>query len=201
MFKKLLIIAWVGLVGLTAACKGPQGDVGPQGEKGDTGATGATGATGPAGASGGGGVSAQTYSSGADTTDTEGGFIAGFTASSAADALELENSAVLVYIKSNGAYWSLPGIVGFGTDKYSQFTSVHYATGTNFIVEVFQTDWSENQNTPPARIVEDVKIVIIPSALVGRMNAEVNLKNYEETVAALGLTEANNLKVTIRNKK
>jgi len=33
MFKKLLIIAWVGLVGLTAACKGPQGDVGPQGEK------------------------------------------------------------------------------------------------------------------------------------------------------------------------
>ena len=33
MFKKLLIIAWVGLVGLTAACKGPQGDVGPKVKK------------------------------------------------------------------------------------------------------------------------------------------------------------------------
>ena len=184
MFKKLFVIAWVAVIGLTIGCKGPEGPVGPAGEKGETGAT---GATGPAGTSGGSGAFVLT--NGADTTDANGYFYSGFSGLTAADAEVLKNAAVLVYIKAQNVYWPIPGIVIFPSNKATNFTFVHYIDGTNFLVDILGTDWSETQDTPPVRIAQDIKVIVIPAELLGRRNADINYKSYEETMAALGLTE------------
>ncbi|HEV7379378.1 MAG TPA: hypothetical protein VGN64_06265 [Dyadobacter sp.] len=190
MFKKLLMIAWVGLVGLTVSCKGPQGDVGPQGAKGDTGATGATGATGPAGQNGdGSGSGAFVFTNGADTTDADGSFYTGFTFTNAADAAVLENAAVLVYIKTQGVYWAVPGVVSFGTGKVSNYTFVHGIDGTTFFIDILTTGWSEDVDNPPVRIAQDIKAIVLPAELLGRVNGELKNKTYEEAMSILGLTE------------
>ena len=202
MFKKLLIGAWFCGAVFLVSCKGDDGAVGPAGPAGPagpTGATGATGATGPAGANGIGGGGAFILSTGADTTDADGGFINGLTGLNAAGLATLDSSAILVYLKTGGVYWALPGLVSFGTtgQAVSQFTFVHGINGTTFFVEVLQTDWSEASTTPPVRIVQDFRIVIIPGTEL-RLNANVNLKNYEETIAALGLTESD-VKIASKN--
>jgi hypothetical protein len=193
MFKKLLIIAWVGLVGLTVSCKGPQGDVGPQGEKGDTGAVGPAGPAGQDGEGSGDGNGSFVFTNGADTTDAEGNFYSGLTFPNASDAALFENSAVLVYIKSQGVYWPLPGIVSFGQNaqdnKFSNFTFVHYIDGSSFFIDILMTSWSEEQNTVPTRIAQDIKVIVVPSQLLGRVNGELKTKTYEEAMSILGLTE------------
>jgi hypothetical protein len=185
MLKKLLIVAWVGLVGISLSCKGPEGDVGP---KGDTGAQGPAGPAGPAGAAGKDGTSgagAFVLATGADTTDAEGGFLLGLSGVTAENKAVLESAAVLVYLKNGDAFWPVPGVVGFATGV-SDFTALHYVNGTNFFVDIFQTNWSEDSDTAPRRIVQGIKVVVIPATAL-RMNADVNLKNYEETIAAFGL--------------
>lgn len=187
MFKKLLMIAWVGLVGLTVSCKGPQGDVGPQGEQG---ATGATGATGPAGQDGeGSGSGAFVFTNGADTTDANGSFYSGFTFTNAADAAVFENSAVLVFIKAQGVYWAVPGVVSFGTGQVSNYTFVHGIEGTTFFIDILTTGWGEDTENPPVRIAQDIKVIILPAELLGRVNGELKNKSYEEVMSTLGLTE------------
>ena len=189
MFKKLLVIAWVSLIVLTIGCKGPEGAVGPAGEKGET------GATGPAGPAGeGGGASALILSSGADTTEADGSFIRGISELTADDQEFLESSVVLVYIKAQGVYWPLPGVVSFAAGQQSNFTFYHGIDQKTFFVEIFQTDWSGTATAAPVRIVQDVRVVILPATTL-RLNAEVNFNNYEETIASLGLTEANVRKI------
>ncbi|KAA6441648.1 hypothetical protein FEM33_01280 [Dyadobacter flavalbus] len=187
MFKRLLLIAWVGLMVFMVSCKGPQGEVGPQGEKGDTGAAGPAGPAGEDGTSGGG---ALIISSGADATDSTGSYITGISELTAADDSLLQSSAVLVYIKAQGVYWPLPGIVSFGNNTLSNFTFIHGIEESTFFVQLIQTDWSEqNLESAPERNFEDVRVVIIPGTILGRMNGQINLKSYEETIAALGLTD------------
>ena len=204
MFKKLLIIAWVGLVGLTAACKGPQGDVGPQGEKGDTGATGATGPAGAAGGGGGGG--ALIFGLGADTTDADGYFSLGIPNLTAEEEEAWDSAVIMVYLKSGGAYWPLPGIVSFGnTAGSSEFTFYHGIENKTFFLDVFQINWSGRASAadkPPVRIVQDFRFIVIPGSKQSRMS-NVNLKNYEETIAALGLTDQDvkNVQTIRRDKK
>jgi len=190
MLKKLLLIVWVSVVGLSISCKGPEGAVGPQGEKGETGAT---GATGPAGADTGGG-SALILSSGADTTEADGSFIRGIPELSAEDEEFLGSSVVLVYIKAQGVYWPLPGVVSFAAGQQSNFTFYHGIEQKTFFVEIFQTDWSGTATAAPVRIVQDVRVVILPATTL-RLNAAVNYNNYEETIASLGLTENNVRKI------
>ncbi|QRR04322.1 collagen-like protein [Dyadobacter sandarakinus] len=183
MFKKLLLLAWVSLVVFAVSCKGPEGDVGPAGPKGDTGAA---GPQGPAGENTGSG--AIVISSGADSTNEEGGYVTGLTGITPAQDSVLQASAVLVYIKSGGVYWPLPGVVLFDDGStVSNFTFVNGMDGTNFFIQLLQTNWSEDQDTAPVRKFEDVKVVIVPGNLL-RMNAEV-LKSYEKTIAALGITD------------
>jgi len=195
MFKKLLIIAWVGLVAVSVGCKGDQGDVGPQGAKGDTGAVGPTGPAGPAGESGEGvGVVPLIYSFGADTTDADGYFPTITVDDLSAEEEEAWDSAVImVYLKSGGAYWPLPGVVGFGTAGTSQFTFVHGIAEKTFFVEAFQLDWSGRTaaaDKPPVRIVQDFRLIVIPGSKVGKLNAQASWKTYEEAVSALGLNES-----------
>ncbi|REA61230.1 hypothetical protein DSL64_12290 [Dyadobacter luteus] len=198
MFKKLLMIAWVGLVGLTVSCKGPQGDVGPQGEQG---ATGATGPQGPAGQDGEGiGSVPLIYSFGADTTDADGYFPTLTVSDLSAEEEEAWDSAVImVYLKSGGVYWPLPGIVDFQAGS-SQFSFYHGIEQKTFFVDVFQLDWSGRASAsekPPVRIVQDFRLIVIPGSKQGKLNGQVKWKTYEEAVSALGLTEAN---VKIVNK-
>jgi hypothetical protein len=199
MLKKLLIIAWVGFIGLTVSCKGPEGDVGPQGEKGDTGAQ---GPPGPAGQNGtGGGSTAFVFTSGADTTDADGYFSRGLTMSSAAEAAAfLQESAILVYVKAQGAYWALPGLVNFGTGKQSQYTFVHLVEGSTLWIDIVPLDWSENQNTAPVRIAQDIKVIIIPASSGMRKNSAINWNNYEEAIAALGLTDKDAKKISLKRR-
>jgi hypothetical protein len=188
MFKRLLLVAWVGLMVFMVSCKGPQGEVGPQGEKGETGAAGPAGPAGEDGISGGGAI---IISSGEDATDSTGNYITGISDLTPADDSLLQSSAVLVYIKAQGAYWPLPGVVSFGDNTLSNFTFIHGIENSTFFVQIFQTDWSEaDLQDAPERDFEDVRIVIIPgTVLEGRLNGQVNFKSYEETIAALGLTE------------
>jgi hypothetical protein len=188
MLKKLLMVAWVGLVGISLSCKGPAGDVGPKGDPGAAGAPGAPGAPGPAGPAGKDGTSgagAFVLTTGADTTDAEGGFLMGLSGVTAENKAVLESAAILVYLKVGDAFWPVPGVVGFATGV-SDFTALHYVNGTNFFVDIFQTNWSENVDAAPKRIVQGIKVVVIPASAL-RLNADVNLKNYEETIAAFGL--------------
>ena len=189
MFKKLLLVAWVCVALFLVNCKGDDGAVGP---KGDTGAAGPAGPAGPAGADGEsdttGSGGALIYSFGADTTDADGYFPPVSVPNLTAAQEEIWNSAVImVYLKSTGVYWPLPGVVGF-TSASSQFTFVHGIQDSTFFVDTFQTNWSETSETPPTRIIQDFRLIIIPGTVM-RQNANINLKNYDEVVASLGLQE------------
>lgn len=187
MFTRLLLFAWIGLMVFMVSCKGDKGDVGPQGEKGDTGAAGPAGPAGEDGTSGGG---ALILSSGEDSSDSLGGYVIGIPNLTAADDSLLQSSAVLVYIKAQGVYWPLPGVVSFGENAVSEFTFIHGIEESTFFVQIFQRGWSEeNLQEAPERDFEDVRVVIIPGTILGRMNGQINLKSYEETIAALGLTD------------
>jgi len=190
MFKKLLLFAWIGSMAFLVGCEGKQGEVGP---KGDPGVAGPAGPAGPAGEDGtGSGAGAIILSSGAVKTDTSGGFVTGFNDLTPAEDSLFQSSAILVYIKSQDVYWPLPGLVLFGsgaTAAGSEFTFVHGIQNKTFFVELFQRGWSEEKLTSaPDRSFQDVRVVIIPGVIAGRMDAEI-LKSYEKTIAALGLTE------------
>ena len=148
----------------------------------------------PAGQDGqdGGGSSALIISTGQVVTDdTTGGFITGIPDLSAEEDSLLSNSVVLVYLKAQGVYWPMPGIISFGGGKVSSFTFVHAVQNSTFFVELIPTDWNEQQETPPTRTFEDIRVVIVPGEIIsgGRLSAEF-LKDYNKTIAALGLTDA-----------
>ncbi len=197
MLKKLLAIAWVLVIGFSISCKGPEGPAGQKGDTGaagPTGATGATGATGPKGADGtSGGGGALIFASGADTTDSDGYFSRSISNLSAEEIEAWDSAVILVYLKSSGVYWPLPGLVAFGTSSQSEFTFVHGIDGTTFFTDIFQINWTGRGATPavpvPVRIVQDLRLIVIPGEKVSRLDASVNWKSYEETVKALGLTE------------
>lgn len=57
---------------------------------------------------------------------------------------------------------------------------------------MYSTNWSEDQDTAPTRILDDLRLVLIPGVVRNvRSNANVNWKNYDQTIAALGLNETN----------
>lgn len=189
MFKKLLLFASVVLMIAMVSCKGDDGAVGPAGA---TGAQGPAGAAGPKGDKGedGASSSALIISTGKVDTDTTGGFITGIENLSADEDSLLSKSVVLVYLKAQGVYWPMPGLISFGGGKLSSFTFVHAVDQKTFFVQLIPTDWSENQAKAPVRSFEDIRIVIVPGEMLsGRLNAEI-LKDYNKTIAALGLTDA-----------
>jgi hypothetical protein len=189
MFKKLLFGLCVCFVALLVSCKGDDGEVGPVGPAGAQGAKGDTGAQGPAG-QGGGGASAGVLSIGTVTGTGDGDLFFGIEELSAEEQAFYDSSVVvMVYAKSLGAWWPLPGSVQFEGNKRSSYTFVHGVEGTSFFVEILTTGWSEDQDAVPSRKFDDIRIVLIPAASL-KMSAEVNWKSYEETIKALGLTDS-----------
>ncbi|PWJ60647.1 hypothetical protein CLV98_101832 [Dyadobacter jejuensis] len=189
MLKKLSYFLVIGFLVTLFACEGPQGEVGPQGEKGDTGAQGPAGQDGEDGEDGDGtGSLPLLMSSGADSTATDGNYYTGLSGLSESGIAILEKSVVLVYIKSGGVYWPLPGIVTFGQTAASNFTFVHGIEDDLFFVDIYQTNWSEEVDNAPVRKFEDVRVVIMPTQDLARQDLEVDFNNYEEVVAKLGLS-------------
>lgn len=194
MFKKLLIIAWVGLVGLTVSCKGPQGDVGPQGEQG---ATGATGPQGPAGESGEGSASAGSIIVFMDGLDVDSTGWAGFGSdtffegASEDEIAAFEKGAYLVYAKSGGAYFPLPGYVLF-SDEAISYSYLYARENQGLYFEIFQTSNAK----VPKRSFEEIRVLVMP-ALNARQSTSVDWKDYHAAVTALGLTE-NDIKIVTK---
>ncbi|WP_353717720.1 hypothetical protein [Dyadobacter sp. 676] len=187
MLKKLLLFASVALMIALVSCEGKQGDVGPAGAQGPA------GPAGPAGKDGIDGAMPMIISTGVDTTDEEGGIVVGIPNLNPQEDSLLRSSVVLVYLKAQGVYWPMPGLISFGGGKVSSFTFVHGVEDATFVMQLLPTDWNEQQETPPTRIFEDVRVVILPGSVVeanGRLSAEI-FKDYNKTIAALGLTDAN----------
>jgi hypothetical protein len=190
MLRKLLLFACVVTMIALVSCEGKQGEVGP---KGDPGAQGPAGPAGPAGQDGedGSGSSALILTTGQVSTDSTGGFITGIENLSAAEDSALSSSVVLVYLKAQNVYWATPGVVSFGGSEVSSFTFVHGVQNKTFFVELFQTDWNGEATKAPTRTFQDIRIVILPGTLItgGRLSADIDFKNYEKTIAALGVTD------------
>ncbi|MCE6990424.1 hypothetical protein [Dyadobacter sp. CY323] len=195
MFKRLLLFAWIGLmVVLVSGCKGEQGDVGPAGPKGDAGAAGPAGPAGPAGADGQdgtGGGGAAILSIGEIGTTADGGVVGRIGIDSlSAEEDEFYNSAVvMVYVKVQGVWWPLPGTVIFDDEKASDFTFIHGIQQSTFFVDIINVRWYEDVQTVPMRTFEDIRIILVPGALV-RTSAETDWKDYNKAVEALGLSES-----------
>jgi uncharacterized protein YaiE (UPF0345 family) len=189
MFKKLLIIAWVGLVGLTVSCKGPQGDVGPQGEKGDAGAVGPAGPAGQDGEGSGSGAGSLIVFMDELEIDSTGVVTFGsdtyFEGASEEEIAAFEKGGYLVYAKSGGAYFPLPGYVLF-SDEAISYSYLYARENLGLYFEIFQTSNAE----VPTRKFEEIRVIVMP-ALNARLSSSVDWKNYNAAVAALGLKEEN----------
>ena len=199
MYKKLLLVVCVCFMAFLAGCKGDDGAVGPQGEKGET------GATGPAGPAGeGGSASAFILTTGAVSgTGTNGdlSFVLAENLSAADQAAYDSSFVVMVYGKSLGVWWPLPGIIQFEGSTVSNFTFVHGVDQATFFLDILTTGWSEDTDTAPTRNFDDIRIVLMPASSGARLSADVNWKSYEETISALGLNDSVAKKTILYKKK
>ncbi|MNY72845.1 hypothetical protein D3C86_2114940 [compost metagenome] len=57
--------------------------------------------------------------------------------------------------------------------------------------------WSEDQEKAPERDFEAIRAVIIPAEKL-RLNAEVDMNNYEEVVSAFGIKESDILEADVK---
>jgi len=198
MLKKLLMVIGVCFVVFLAGCKGDDGAVGPAGPAGPT------GATGPAGVDATGGSSAIILSTGAVTGAGTGGdlsFALDTALTADQEAFYDTGVAVLIYVKSQGVWWPLPGNVQFANNNLGGFTFVHGVDSGTFFIEIFTTGNSEGQATAPVRSFEDIRIVLLPDTGGARLSSLVNPSSYEETIKALGLSNVSVRKTSLFHKK
>lgn len=198
MLKKLLMVIGVCFVVFLAGCKGDDGAVGPAGPAGPT------GATGQAGADATGGSSAIILSTGAVTGSGTGGdlsFALDTALTADQEAFYDTGVAVLIYVKSQGVWWPLPGNVQFANNNLGGFTFVHGVDSGTFFIEIFTTGNSEGQATAPVRSFEDIRIVLLPDTGGARLSSLVNPSSYEETIKALGLSNVSVRKTSLFHKK
>jgi hypothetical protein len=200
MFRRLLLFACVALMIALVSCEGKQGEVGP---KGDTGAAGPAGPAGPAGKDGedgtGGGSSGSVIAfMGELETDTAGNAIVGDTAFfkdfTADEIASVEKGSFQVFIKDDGGYFPIPGYVLF-KDEAISYGYYYVVDGLGLYFPIFRTSAAKVRK----RTFEEIRVLVIPAVNATRLNQNVNWQNYEEAVAALGLTESN-VKV-VRNSK
>jgi hypothetical protein len=171
MKPRLLIVFLLGMLPFIYSCEGPEGPAGPEGPQGIAGEKGDPGD--PAGA--------VQFPFDTLSTTAQGSRVLGFTLTQQI-AASVENGVILVYAKSSDLWFPLPGLVIFGNE----------ATSFTFAYEVDNLDFNllllETSDAPKARKFQKVRVVIVPAAN-GRLNAELDWKNYEEVRKALNLPE------------
>ncbi|GGH40732.1 collagen-like protein [Dyadobacter endophyticus] len=193
MIKRLTFIAWIALIGLVTSCDGDKGDVGPAGPAGPKGETGAPGKDGEPGKDG---VGAKEIVATA-VKSTNGGYTLGKANLTSADTAMISKSVVVLFIKSQGVWWSQPGIVRFPDNKWTNFTFVTLLRNLTLFVDIRPLTWSEQQEKAPERDFEAIRAVIIPAEKL-RLNAEVDMNNYEEVVSAFGIKESDILEADVK---
>lgn len=174
MIRKLLFFFLLGAVPFLYSCKGDQGEIGPEGPQGPAGVAGVKGDPGdPAGA--------VQFPFDTLSTSADGVRVLGFTLTQQI-AASVENGIILVYAKSSDLWFPLPGLVIFGSE----------ATSFTFAYEVDKLDFNllllETGATPKARKFQKVRVVVVPASN-GRLNAELDWKNYREVQKALNLPD------------
>ncbi|WP_031526386.1 hypothetical protein [Dyadobacter crusticola] len=196
MLKKLIVIAWIGIVGVSLSCEGPQGEVGPAGTAGAAGPAGPAGPKGDTGVAGKDALGARELITAPNQPSTNGGYTMGKNNLSAADTAALAKSVVIVFIQSQNLWWAIPGKVEFGEGKSTTFNFITLLRGNQFFIDIRPVSWSEDQQTPPERTFQRIRAVIIPSKSF-RANAGVNMNNYEEVVRAYGIKESDIIEADI----
>ena len=189
MLKKLLLFAWIGSVALfTSSCEGPEG---PQGEVGPQGVAGPAGPAGPAGedGTGGGGAGSIIAFMGKIETDTAGNVVVGDTAFFAEftddEVASVEKGAFQVYIKDQGAYFPIPGHVLFDDEAIS-YSYYYVVDGNGLFFPIFRTSNAKVKK----RTFEEIRVLVMPALNLEKVNSDINWKDYNEAVKALGLSEA-----------
>lgn len=192
MLKKLMVVAWLGLIGLSLGCDGEKGDVGPAGPAGPAGAVGPKGDSGVDGKDGIGARELVT----AQVNSTNGGYTMGKNNLTPADTVALASSVVIVFIKAQNLWWALPGKVDFAVGKSTTFNFITLLRGNQFFIDIRPVSWTDGGDKAPERVFQSIRAVIIPSEKF-RRNAEVDWNNYEEVVSTLGLTEKDIIKADL----
>ncbi|MGG7662677.1 hypothetical protein [Dyadobacter sp. BHUBP1] len=168
-------------------CEGEKGDVGPAGKDGATGPQGPKGDTGVAGKDA---LGARVITTGPLKTEPDGGYTFGISNLTPADTLMLDDAGIFVYIKSQNSWWSIPGPVGFASGDSTTF-HFRYAlrNGRTFFVFIKPTSWTTDTPKAPARDLESVRVVIVPTEKF-RRSAAIDWKDYNAVVKALNLNES-----------
>ena len=177
MMRKLLFLALMGSLPFLYSCDKLKGDVGPAGPQGEQGVAGPKGDKGEAG----GGSGALQFSRDTASTDADGALGLGFTLTQE-NAKAIEKGVILVYAKSGGFWFPLPGIVFFG-EEVTNYTFVYQVDKLTLNLVVLET-----VEKPKVRKFQSLRVVVIPAANA-RLNAEVDYKNYEEVREAFDLPE------------
>lgn len=179
MFRKLLFFVLIGSLPFLYSCDKLKGDVGPAGPSGETGVAGPKGEKGEPG-SGGGSVALQ-FSRDTASTDADGSLGFGFTLTQE-NAKAIEKGVILVYAKSGGFWFPLPGIVFFG-EEVTNYTFLYQVDKLTLNLVVLET-----VEKPKIRKFQSVRVVVIPASN-GRLSAEVDYKDYEAVRKAFDLLE------------
>lgn len=180
MIRKLLFFVLLGSLPFLYSCDKLKGDVGPAGPTGETGVAGPKGEKGEPGSGGGGGGALQ-FTRDTLSTDADGTFGLGFTLTQE-NAKAIEKGVILVYAKSSNLWFPLPGLVVFDKEA-TEYTFAYQVDKLLLNVLVF-----ERAEKPKVRKFQSVRVVVVPAAN-GRLNAEVDYKNYEAVRKAFDLTE------------
>ncbi|GAB2773047.1 hypothetical protein GCM10027275_15010 [Rhabdobacter roseus] len=176
MLRRLLTVALVAAMPLMYGCEGPQGEVGPEGPQGPQGTQGPEGEEGVAGA--------IQFTTGARQTDEDGDL--GFSLDIPAEAASfVEKGVVLVYAKTQGFWFQVPGEIFFANGGFGRYTFAYRVSGGKFDVQLIQTATAD---TNPQRQFEDVRVVLV-LALNSRLSADVDFKDYKQVQKAFNLPE------------
>ncbi len=179
MMRKLLFLFLMGSLPFLYSCDKLKGDVGPAGPQGEQGVAGPKGDKGESGSSDGGG--ALQFTRDTASTDADGAVGFGFTLTQQ-NANAIEKGVILVYAKSGGFWFPLPGIVFFG-EEVTNYTFLYNVEKLAMNLVVFET-----VEKPKVRKFQSIRVVVVPASN-GRLDAEVDYKDYQAVRKAFNLPE------------
>lgn len=181
--KKTLLITALSLTTLFYSCEGPVGPAGPAGLQGPAGTNGAKGDKGDPGNPAG----AIQLSTGGITSNENGAFALSWSLGNNNPKV-IEKGVVNTYIKSQGAWFQVPGMVLLTQNALAQYFYGYEVDATKIYVNFFQMADPIYNTTLKKVTFEDIRVVIVP-AMNTRLNGEINWSSYEEVRKTFNLPE------------
>ena len=82
-------------------------------------------------------------------------------------------------------------MVPFADGSSTTFNFAYLLRGSTFFVDIKPVSWTtSNQLVAPERQFEAIRVIFVPTEKFRRVSAEVNMKDYNTAMSALGLTES-----------